>query len=74
MILQLSPTLPVETPKGLGWAHFLIENGDEHHLQWVVAIDDSCEFWTFENPDVRIQHNITMGRIKKDYKWREQWT
>lgn len=65
MILQLEPTLPLETPRGPGYAHFLIEHGDEHHIQWVCFLDDTGECWTFNNPDIRIQHNITMGRPKK---------
>ena len=62
MILQLNPTLPVETPDGRGYAHFLIDNGDEHHLQWVVFLDKSGECWTYENPEIRLQGNPTMGR------------
>lgn len=62
MILQLSPTIPLETPKGKGWAHFIFEHGDEHHIQWFVAIDETGEWWVFQNPDVRIQQNWTMGR------------
>jgi len=62
MIVQLAPTLPLETPKGRGYAHFLIEHGDEHHLQWVVFIDATGECWMFENPEIRIQSNPTMGR------------
>ena len=61
MILQLNPTIPLETPKGKGYALFLINPSDEHHLQWVVALD-SGEIWTFQNPEVRMQNNITMGR------------
>ena len=32
MILQLNPTMPLTTPLGRALAHFLIDNGDEHHL------------------------------------------
>lgn len=73
MILQLNPTIPVDTPKGPGWAHFIFEHGDEHHIQWHVAIDATGEWWTFNNPDVRIQHNLTMGRKPQEYKWGKQW-
>jgi hypothetical protein len=63
-IIQLDPTIPLVTPKGTGYAHFLIDFGQEHHLQWVVFIDDTGECWTFENPQVRIQKNFTMGRTQ----------
>jgi len=62
MMLQLNPVVPLLTPKGKGNAHFLIDNGIELHLQWVVFIDETGECWTFENPDIRIQNNITLGR------------
>lgn len=62
MIIQLNPTLPVITPKGKATAHFLIEHGDEHHLQFVCFQDDTGECWTWQNPDVRLQGNVTMGR------------
>ncbi len=64
MILQLNPTIPMETPKGKGYALFLINPSDEHHLQWVVGLDNG-EIWTFQNPEVRMQNNVTMGRNKK---------
>lgn len=66
MILQLNPPLPMVTPKGKGLAHFLIDYGPEHHLMWVCFLDDSGECWTFENPQVRIQWNITLGRVSKN--------
>ena len=65
MMLQLSPLIPVETPKGRGLAHFVIDYGEEHHILWVVFIDESCECWTFQNPEIRIQSNPTMGRPAK---------
>ena len=59
MIIQLSPLIPVETPKGRAMAHFLIDYGFEHYLQWVCFIDATGECWTFENPAIRLQPNQT---------------
>lgn len=73
-IIRIDPPLPLETPKGTAWAHFLINYGGEHHLLWVTFIDDTGECWTFENPDVRIQHNLQLGRPKQTYTWRKHWT
>ena len=63
MIKQLNPTIPVTTPKGKGQALALIDYGSEHHLFWTVAIDETGEIWTFPNPKVRAQKNITMERL-----------
>jgi hypothetical protein len=62
MMLQLSPPIPLLTPKGKGNAHVLIDVGTEHDLQWVCFIDITGECWTYRNQDVRIQENITLGR------------
>ncbi len=64
-MLQLNPTIPLETPKGRGDAHFLIDMGQEHHLLWVVFIDATGECWTFQNPQVRLQKNPTMRPATK---------
>lgn len=63
MIKQLNPPIPLCCPEGKGMAHFLIDLGVEHNLMWVIIIDDTGEIWTFQNPEVRAQKNITMGRI-----------
>jgi hypothetical protein len=72
-MLQLNPLIPVVTPKGEGMAHLVIDVGIEHHLQWVVFIDATGECWTFDNPDIRLQDNLTKARSPKDYKWRTHW-
>jgi hypothetical protein len=60
---QLVPTIPLDTPKGKGFAHGVIDYGQEHHLLWVVFIDATGECWTFPNPVVRLQSNQTMGVV-----------
>ena len=62
MMLQLRPTLPMLTPKGPALAHFVIDYGEEHHLMWVCIQDSTGEIWTFANPDVRGQTNLTFKR------------
>jgi hypothetical protein len=62
VILQLNPTMPLTTPLGRALCHFLIDNGDEHHLLWVCIQDDTGEIWVWPNPDVRGRPNPTMGR------------
>lgn len=61
-MIQLNPTIPVLTPKGSGWAFFLIDRSQEHDLEWVVFLDNGGYCWTFRNSDVRIQKNLTLSR------------
>ena len=63
MVTRIDPPLPLNTPKGAGLAHFLIDPGVEHDLQWVVFQDDTGECWTWRNRDVRAPTNVTMGRV-----------
>jgi hypothetical protein len=65
MILQLNPPIPVTCPKGAGYALFLIDYGQEHHLMWTIAMNDTGEIWTYANPHVRAQKNVTMDRLTK---------
>ncbi len=61
-MLQLNPPIPLVTPKGKGYAHLVVDYGQEHTLLWIVFIDETGECWAFPNPEVRIQKNISMGR------------
>lgn len=61
-MIRLEPPIPLMTPRGDAMAHFLIDQGSEHHLRWVTFIIDTGECWTFINPDVRLWTNITEGR------------
>ena len=63
MILQLDPPIPVTTPKGAALAHVLIDYGLENDLVWVCFNDIDGQCWSWGNKDVRIQKNITLGRI-----------
>jgi hypothetical protein len=63
MILQLNPPIPLITPKGEGWAHLLIDYSQEHDLIWVVFVDTTGECWSFENKEIRINKNLTLGRL-----------
>jgi hypothetical protein len=65
MIIQLNPTIPMTTPKGKGYALFLIDYSQEHDCLWAVADDLTGEIWFWNNSKVRMQTNISMGRIQK---------
>ncbi len=62
MILQLSPVLEVDTPKGRGHAEFLLDYGPEADLLWVVVMRDTGEIWTLRNADIRATANVSIGR------------
>ncbi len=66
MITQLNPPLALDTVKGQGWAHFVIDYGPEHDLMWVVFMDKDGTCRTVPNPEIRLQFNWTMGRRKPE--------
>jgi len=59
---QLNPSLPLDTPKGAGYAVAVIDYGLEHSLLWVVALNDTGEIWCVPNSEVRMQKNWSAGR------------
>jgi len=61
-MLQLDPPIPMNTPKGEGFAHFVIDYGPESDLYWTVLITETGEIWTYANRHVRASKNITLGR------------
>jgi len=66
VLTQLNPPLPLETSKGPGWAHFLIDYGPEAALLWVLFMDKDGACWTVPNQEVRMCFNWTMGRRKPE--------
>jgi hypothetical protein len=61
-MLQLDPPLWMITPKGVALCHFVIDYGIDLDLYWVCFGQDGGECWTFENKDVRLVPNQTIGR------------
>lgn len=64
MLTQLNPPLPLETSKGAGLAHFVIDYGPESELLWVIFMNADGACWTVPNPEIRMATNWTMGRRK----------
>jgi hypothetical protein len=64
MIQQLDVPLPMITPKGSGLAHFIIDYGIEHNLMFVVFLHENGECWTFDTRNVRMEKNVTIGRLE----------
>jgi len=47
------PRLPVMTPKGPAHASYRIDYTEEHHVFWVVTLDETQERWAFMNSEIR---------------------
>ena len=60
--------MPLETPKGRGWAHLLIDYSQEHDLLWVVFLNENGECWSFPNSQIRMVDNVSLGRYVPDSK------
>jgi hypothetical protein len=60
-ILRLDPPIPLETPRGQGYAHFLQDAGDERDMLWTVFHEDG-QIWTWPNYEVRCCRNVTLSR------------
>lgn len=65
MITQLSPTIWMRTPRGIGICHFVIDYGEEHDLLWVVVDDATGEIWTWPNTKVRCIPNISLDAARQ---------
>ena len=66
MFTRLEPPIPMHViDRGAGQAFGVIDYGAEHHLIWVVALNDGGEVWCAPNPKVRVQANWTLGREKR---------
>ena len=62
---QLTPPIPVHVvDRGSGHAFAVIDYGSEFDLLWVTGMDDGGEIWCVPNPQIRLQANWSMGRVK----------
>jgi hypothetical protein len=64
-MLQLNPPIPVVSPLGNALCHVIIDYGPEQHLMWVCLQDETGECWTWPNPKIKAQANITLGRFEQ---------
>lgn len=62
MLLQLDPPIPMDTPKGSGFAYLVIDYGPDYDLYWTVFLTETGECWTFSNRDIRAVKNITFNK------------
>lgn len=64
MMLQLNPTIPIirVSDNMKGYAFLVIDYSQEHNLLFTCAMDNG-EIWTLSNQEIRIQKNISLGRV-----------
>jgi hypothetical protein len=64
MMLQLNPTMPIiRVSDGMkGYVFIVIDYSQEHDLLYVCAMDNG-EIWTLNNKAIRVQNNISLGRV-----------
>lgn len=60
-LIQLSPSVPLLTPKGPARAVALIDYGEDHDLVWVCFQDETGECWSWRNRDIRAVPNFTFS-------------
>ena len=61
MILQLNPSILVETPLGRGLALLVIDYGMHQNTCWVVTLEDSGMVKHFDCNDIILSTNYTYG-------------
>lgn len=61
MILQLNPSILVETPFGTGQALFIIDYGMHQNTCWVIALVQDGSIKHFDCNDVILSTNYTYG-------------
>ena len=59
MILQLNPTILVDTPLGRGHCLFLIDTGVHQNSCWVVALEENGIVKHFDSNDIIVCCNFT---------------
>jgi hypothetical protein len=65
MIHEIQKPFPVSTPRGRGFAHFLVDHGKENHNEWICFMDTG-QIWSFLNKDIALESNPTYGRIHEE--------
>lgn len=68
MILQLNPTLTVNTPLGTGQAILIIDYGMHQNSCWVVALEKNGIIKHFDSNDITMCVNYTYHMNLKNNK------
>lgn len=70
MILQLNPTILVNTPLGRGHTIFIIDYGMHQNSCWVVALEKDGIVKHFDSNDIIVCTNYTyhINMVKNDFE------
>lgn len=60
-MLQLNPTIPLDSPKGPCRAFLVLDYGEDHALYYSTFVDATGENWTWPAEKVRLRKNISFG-------------
>jgi hypothetical protein len=72
MILQLNPSILVETPLGTGQTLLIIDYGMHQNSCWVVALQETGVIKHFDCNDVILSTNYTYGMNLRHNKFVEE--
>ena len=63
MITQLNPMIPITHKESgvKGYAFLVIDYSQEHYLMFVCAMDNG-NIWIYDNRQVSLQNNPSLGR------------
>ena len=63
-MLQLNPMLPIfrVSDNMKGYAFLIIDYSQEHDLMFTCAMNNG-EIWTLKNSEIRMEQNISLGRL-----------
>jgi hypothetical protein len=56
---QLDPSIPMICPHGRGRAISRTDLNEHHNVLWEIVLDATGQIWTYPNPLVRVQANVT---------------
>ena len=65
MLTRIDPAIPLRTPRGKAFAHFVDDCGDEREALWVCFCADG-QIWWVPNSQVRACRNLSLGRLEPE--------
>jgi hypothetical protein len=64
-LTRIDPAIPLRTPRGKAFAHFVDDCGDEREAMWVCFGQDG-QIWWWPNSQVRACPNFSLGRDRPE--------
>jgi hypothetical protein len=68
-LIQLNPPIPMSDEAGRkGIAYFLLDYGIDWETLFLIAWDDTAEWWWVSQSKLRAAKNISLGRLPQEKK------